>query len=334
MTRERQAQARPDAERPARPSGLLERVRADGLLVAGRPVLVLLSGGRDSTCLLDLAVRIAGPANVNALHVNYGLREAADADEAHCRALCQRLGVQLVVERADRLARRPDKGNVQAWARKLRYMAAGEIVAVTGADVATGHTATDQVETILYRLASSPSRRAILGMTSQNGILRPLLSLTREQTTAYCRERGLDWREDESNQSRAYARARIRSHLVPALRDVHPAAEQNLLALAEILREEADVLDDLVGSTLIGREEIGLDELRGLPRPLARLVLQRLADTALGGPAPGTARRAEDILSLGPNAALDLPHGVRAVVERGLLSFERQRRPRAHKLEQ
>ena len=78
-------------------------MRAGGLLERGRPVVVLLSGGRDSVCLLDLAVRLAGP--VTALHVNYGLRESADADEAHCAALCERLGVELHVVRPRRRRR-------------------------------------------------------------------------------------------------------------------------------------------------------------------------------------------------------------------------------------
>src|SRR5581483_10643962 len=97
----------------------------------------------DSTCLLDLAVRIAGRSAVRSLHVNYGLRDAADEDEAHCRALCDRLGVSLTV----RCPRRPEAGNLQAWARDVRY---GEAVQLSrGADVAAGHTASDQVETIL-----------------------------------------------------------------------------------------------------------------------------------------------------------------------------------------
>jgi tRNA(Ile)-lysidine synthase len=90
---------------------LLERVRATGLLPPGEPVVVLLSGGRDSVCLLDVAVRLAGPAAVAALHVNYGLREDAAGDEAHCRALCDRLGVEFMLEVAER---RPEAGNLQA----------------------------------------------------------------------------------------------------------------------------------------------------------------------------------------------------------------------------
>src|SRR6516165_6154036 len=177
------------------------RVRADGLLALGRAVMVLTSGGRDSTCLLDLAVRIAGVDSVRALHMNYGLRGAdSDEDERHCARLCGRLGVGLEVRRPPPRAR----GNLQDWAREARYMAAHALAG--GSDLATGHTATDQVETILYRLASSPSRRALLGMGPREGsLVRPLLSFTREDTAAYCRARGLGWREDESNASDAYA---------------------------------------------------------------------------------------------------------------------------------
>ena len=302
---------------------MLERVTADGLLAPSRSVVVMYSGGRDSTCLLDLAVRIAGAPPVSALHVNYGLRAAADADERHCAELCERLGVRLDVCRP---VRPGDGGNLQAWAREERYRAAADIAVVREAGVAAGHTRSDQVETILYRIASSPSRRALLGMRPRDGaLIRPLLGFTREQTAAYCLERELHWRDDESNESSFYARNRIRRELVPALERVHPAAQENLLALVETLRDEAEVLDGLVDSVLDGREEIELARLRMLAPAVARLVVQRLADGAIGSPAAGAARRTEEIAALsehGP-AALDLPPGVRATVSGGVLTFGR-----------
>ncbi len=301
---------------------ILERVIEGGLLAPGRRVIVLLSGGRDSTCLLDLALRIAGDGMVTALHVNYGLRDAADEDERHCEALCDGLGVRLEVRRP----RRPESGNLQAWARDERYGAAAQLALGRREDVAAGHTATDQVETILYRLASSPSRRALLGMRPRDGLLvRPLLQYTRAQTAAYCRERGLGWREDESNDEDMYARNRIRAALVPALRSIHPAAEENVLALAQLLQDEGDVLDGLVNEVLNGSQEISLSRLQDLPVAVQRLVVQRLADAAVGRPAPGAGRRAEEIAALCAKgaAALDLPHGVRALADGGMLRFVR-----------
>ena len=307
---------------------MLEQVRAGGLLPAGGSVVVLLSGGRDSVCLLDVAVRVAG--TVAAVHVNYGLRDEAPDDERHCVELCERLGVALTVERP----RRPEAGgNVQAWARDVRYAVAARL-ALEGAPepaaaVAAGHTADDQVETILYRLASSPSRRALLGMRPRDGLLvRPLLSVTRAQTTAYCEQRGLAWRDDVTNDGDRYARNRVRNGLVPALEQIHPAAAANVLRTAALLRDEGEVLDALVGEQLDergGRLEIPLERLTALPSALRRLVVQRLADGAAGKLVPGAAKHADEVAGLRRTGRtmLDLGGGVRAVAERGVVHAER-----------
>lgn len=303
-------------------------VRAAGLLASGRTVVVMYSGGRDSTCLLDVAVRIAGAPAVQALHVNYGLRPEADADEAHCAAAGAALGVALEILRVTRPAGE-GPGNVQAWARAERYAAARALAHARGADVAAGHTATDQVETILYRLASSPSRRALLGMRERTGsdpaLVRPLLSFTRAQTAAHCRARGLGWREDPTNESDAYARGRVRHELVPALERVHPAASANVLALAEVLAGEAAVLDELVDGVLGGGDTVPVATLRAQPPALRRLIVQRLADLAAGEPAAGVARRADEVAALPARAtaSLDLPHGVRATASEGVVRFAR-----------
>jgi tRNA(Ile)-lysidine synthase len=298
---------------------LLDRVRATGLLPAATPVVVLLSGGRDSVCLLDLAVRLAGPQSVSALHVNYGLREEAGADEAFCAGLCERLEVALDVEVA---ARPADAGNLQAWARDVRLAAGARRALARDARLATGHTASDQVETVLYRLAASPGRRALLGMSPRDGLLlRPLLAVTREETAAHCVARGLSWREDSSNDDPAYARNRVRAGLVPALRELHPSAERNVVRTAELLRDEAAVLDEVVDTALAGRDHIAVAHLGALPPALARLVVRRLAEDAvdrLCARAPG---RLREILALG-DGALDLGDGARAVVSGGVLRVE------------
>jgi tRNA(Ile)-lysidine synthase len=271
---------------------------------------VLLSGGPDSVCLLDLAVRVSGA--VSALHVDYGLRDSAAEDAAHCDALCARLGVPLAIHRP----RRPE-GNLQAWARDVRYAEAARLAAERDADFAAGHTASDQVETVLYRLAASPGRRALLGMRPRDGrLVRPLLRAWRAETEAWCAEHGLPWREDPTNASRAFARNRARHGLVPALRELHPAAEANVLRTVELLRDEAAVLDEVVTAALAeAGDPPAVEALRALPPALARLAVLRLA----GGAAIG--HRTSEILALSDGQALDVGGGLRARIERGRVEF-------------
>src|SRR3954451_4724511 len=290
-------------------SDLLARVRGTGLLAPGAPVLVLLSGGRDSVCLLDAAVALG--ARARALHVNYGLRDEALDDEALCVELCAAFGVELEV----RHPRRPE-GNLQAWARDVRYAEAATLAG--DGLVAAGHTATDQAETVLYRLAASPGRRALLGMPVRSGpVVRPLLAagVTRDETAAWCRSRGLEWREDASNATSTRGRAR------ELLRELHPAAEANVLRTAALLRDEAAVLDALVDDVLAGG--VTQDRLRALPRALGRLVLVRLAEDAAGTYVPGAADRLDEVVVAPEGAAVAVGGGVDLVVGGGAVSARR-----------
>src|SRR5919201_2823718 len=292
-----------------------------GLIVPGEPLLVMLSGGADSVCLLDCALTLG--ARVSALHVNYGLRGAeSDSDERHCRALCEKLGVGLIVERV----RLPETGNLQAEARDRRYALAARHAA---RDYATGHTASDQAETVRYRLAVSPGRRPLLGMEPRRGrLVRPLLEATREDTRAHCVARGLGWVEDVSNADPRFARARVREEILPTLRELNPAAERTIVETSRLLRDEAEVLDAAVDDALarLGKLAPAIEELRALQPGLARLVLRRLAEVASGGSHSLSRERADEILRLGERggtASLDLGGGLRAVAEYGTLRFTR-----------
>src|SRR5688572_24189287 len=291
-------------------SSPLEAARASGLIVQGEPLLVLLSGGADSVCLLDVAIELE--AGVSTLHVNHGLRPDADEDERFCRELCDRLGVPLTVERAPGAP----EGNVQAWARELRYAAAEGIA---DGDYATGHTLSDQAETVVYRLATSPGRRALLGMEPRRGrLVRPLLEVTREDTREWCRQRGLEWQEDPTNEDTSYARARVRQLVMPQLRELNPAAERTIAESARLLRDEREVLDAAVDAAL---ERLGpapkLAALRSEPVGLARLILTRLAGHAF------PRERVDQILRLDDRGSheLDVGSGTRAVVEYGHVRF-------------
>src|SRR4051794_6978892 len=275
----------------------------------------MLSGGGDSVCLLEVATRL--DARVSALHVNYGLREGADADESFCRELCERLRVPLAVERVEL----PEGGNLQDRAREARYGLAEEHAE---GDYAAGHTASDQAETVLYRLAVSPGRRPLLGMEPRRGrLVRPLLRGTRAEGRDYLRERGLDWREDPTNADRRFARSRVRHDVLEALRSLGPAVELTIAETALQLRDEAEVLEQAAAEALEalgGGPAISLADLRAQPPALARLVLRRLADRPLSRVDTNA------ILGLGERggtASLDLGDGLRVVAEYGTLRFTR-----------
>jgi tRNA(Ile)-lysidine synthase len=297
----------------------LEAARASGLVRGGEPLLVMLSGGGDSVCLLDVAMRLEAP--VRALHVNYGLREGADDDAAFVQDLCRRLAVPLELERVAL----EEGGNLQERARQVRYALAERHAE---ADYAAGHTASDQAETVLYRLAVSPGSRALHGMPARRGrLVRPLLGATREEVRDYLRSRGLTWREDPSNADRRFARARVRHELLEALRSVGPAPERTIAETARQLREEAEVLDAAVSRALEelgGGPAISLAALREQPPAVRRLVLRRLAGDR---PVP------DSLIDVGERGtkSIELGDGLRAVAEYGTLRFTRARETEAPK---
>jgi tRNA(Ile)-lysidine synthase len=289
----------------------LDAARESGLVRPGEPLLVMVSGGGDSVALLDIAHRLG--AAVSALHVNYGLREEASLDQALVQRLCGERDIALTVEQVSL----PSEGNLQELARDARYALAERSAA---GDYAAAHTASDQAETVLYRLAVSPGSRALHGMAPRRGrLVRPLLAVTREDVRDYLRARGLEWREDPTNADRRFARARVRHDVLEPLRELSPHAEQTIAETARQLRQEAEVLDGAVSDAL---KELGdgpavsLDALREYPPALQRLILRRLAGDR---PVP------DSVLELGGGGtkSLDLGGGLRAVAEYGTLRFTR-----------
>jgi tRNA(Ile)-lysidine synthase len=190
-----------------------EHVRRHGLVPANGEVVCLVSGGPDSTCLWH-ALGALG-YRVSALHINHRLRGAeSEKDARFCR---EELGAEVVDAP-------PSAGGSEAELRELRYAVAADRLR------ATGHTASDQVETILYRLATSGTTTGIR-VKRDDGIVRPLLTIWRAETEAYCEDERLPYRLDSSNDETV--RGLIRREIVPALRQIHPSAEENVLRALE-----------------------------------------------------------------------------------------------------
>jgi tRNA(Ile)-lysidine synthase len=296
-----------------------EAARASGLIREGEPLLVLLSGGADSVCLLDCAQRLG--AQVHVLHVNYGLRPGSDADEQFCRVLCDRMGVPITVEHVTL-----GEGNLQAMAREARYEIAERLALGHGSDFAAAHTASDQAETVLYRLAVSPGSRALLGMAPRRGrLVRPLLEASRDETREYCRQRGLSWHDDPTNEDPRFARSRLRHEVLPVLRALSPAAERTIAETSFLLRDERLVIERAADAVIA---QLGiptpLEALRLEPPGLARTVLVRLAERASQSAVALSRADCADILGLSDEGtqSLDLGAGLRAIAEYGALRFE------------
>jgi tRNA(Ile)-lysidine synthase len=208
---------------PAVRSRVEQHIRDRELIPPGGEVVCLVSGGADSTCLWHVLHELG--YDVSALHVDHGLRGAeSDEDARFCSEV---LGAEVVEA----------PGQKEAELRELRYSFATDRLR------ATGHTASDQVETVLYRLVSSGQAGGIKAKR-EDGVVRPLLPLWRAETEAYCRAVGMPFRVDTSNP--ATKRGLIRERILPLLRELDERAEQNLLALAE---GRPSRLDRLLAST-------------------------------------------------------------------------------------
>jgi tRNA(Ile)-lysidine synthase len=208
---------------------LLERIeshiRRHELIPAGGEVTCLVSGGADSTCLHH-ALGALG-YRVSALHVDHGLRGAESDEDA--RFCAERLGAE-VVQAAPRC-------HNEAELRDVRYSFAADRLR------ATGHTLSDQVETILFRLAARGTTRGI-EVRRADGVVRPLLCVWREETEEYCRANGLAWRTDSSNPDTL--RGLIRHQVIPVLRQIHPAARENVLRVLDERRTLPPALAELL----------------------------------------------------------------------------------------
>ena len=315
------------AEAEAALAELAAAVRESGLVSEGSRGVVLVSGGADSACAAAGLVEVCGSDAVVAVTLNYGLREDAGEGEAAARELCERLGIELEVVRP-RLA----EGNLQAAARDARYAAAERLRARGDRDwIATGHTRTDLAETLIYRLAASPGRRALLGLPARRGkVIRPLLALERADTRRLAAAAGLRFADDPTNEEPGFARNRIRADVLPVLRELSPAAERNIAETRAELAEEASVLDRVAAELLesagagAGVTAIGADSLAGIEPGLARLALRALAERAAGREVSLSRTQAGEVLRLASSSEggqVDLGGGLRAVCEGGFVSF-------------
>jgi tRNA(Ile)-lysidine synthase len=304
---------------------VLRYIKERQLVPAGQKLVVAVSGGPDSVCLLHILHRLRRELDISlhVAHLNHELRGAESAaDAAYLAGLARKLNVPAtVVSRNVKAYRTQHRISLEEAAREVRYAFLAELAAKEGAArVAVGHTANDHVETVLMHLIRGSGTRGLRGLLPLNQwpssvtgitVIRPLLELTREETAAYCRRHRLHPRLDASNLSPELFRNRVRHELLPRLQSYNPRVAEALRRTARLAADDLDFIaheGDKVRDEMTRREgdTVILDRKKFLTLPVAlqRHLLRSAVEAVLGNLKDIEAGHIEDLL-----AALEKPAG-------------------------
>ncbi|GEK34498.1 tRNA lysidine(34) synthetase TilS [Kurthia sibirica] len=263
-------------------------IEKNNLLMPTDRILVACSGGVDSIVLLHYLNELKKTANfdIAAVHVNHMLRgQAADGDRQFVERFCAEHAIQIFAANIEIPAiHAEEKGNLQDVCRRERYKYFMEIMIEEGFNkVAVAHHADDQIESILMALVRGSHEQGVLGMPAQRDfygqqLIRPFLSVTRQDIMDYLTNYQLDYREDASNKKDSYTRNRLRHHVVPLLREENSKIAVAFQRFSEKERMEEVVLEDLtkaVFNELIVVESDNMMTLSIIPFQKQPLALQR-----------------------------------------------------------
>jgi tRNA(Ile)-lysidine synthase len=331
-------------------SRVLKFIQQHGLIPAHSNLLVGVSGGADSVCLMHILARWQKKLGIelHVAHFNHQLRGSeSEADADYVAELADSLGVPLTLGTEDVAGYRARRSCcVEEAARELRYKFLARVATELEANgLAIGHTRDDQVETILMHILRgtgtsglsgleprSPMVYAQAGMTTEADrstmcIIRPLLNITREETLNYCQEQHLQPRSDSSNLSLEFFRNRLRLELLPLLRHYNPSIEQALLRLAKIARDDSAFIEEQalqLWNDLARREQnaiyINKTRASALPLALQRQVVRSAIDKLIGDTHDIEASHIEairDLLGKPVGKKVSLPHGLRCWTDYG-----------------
>jgi tRNA(Ile)-lysidine synthase len=331
----------PGGRRPPPVARVLERVtktaREHQMFKSGDLVLVCVSGGPDSVCLLECLLRLRRLFRVRleVFHLDHGLRRTSVGDAAYVRRLAERHALPFHLRRVG--SGPPPGRSVEAWATVERMNAASTVRREIGSKViAEGHTLDDQAETVLLNIVRGTGLEGAAGIVPRAGvpgsqlIVQPLLGTTREQVEACCRSLGLRPRLDPMNEDRRFLRAAIRHDVLPAIeRATGREVRSSIARTAELLQAD---LDELRSAAILATRDVTTGEredevcfdaerLAALPKPVAsrvvRLAVYRLMSSDWAAPWAKSAIEAVlDLASGRPGRRRDLPNGSTAVRER------------------
>ncbi|MDD2366264.1 MAG: tRNA lysidine(34) synthetase TilS [Desulfuromonadaceae bacterium] len=311
---------------------LMQTVQQNRLFNPGDTLIVGISGGADSTALLDMLVNLTGyNLTIIAAHLNHSLRDSeSDADEEFCRELATGYKVLFEVRRVDLKDIANSRGlNLEDAGRGERIRFLDEMrIRYSAASVLLAHHRDDQAETVLMRLLRGSGMTGLSGMAYRNerGYLRPLLDISREEIERYLLQSSLKWREDSSNSDTIYLRNRIRHELLPILETYNPAIRSRLSLTAEIIKRDNELLEDLTDQTFKklfkvegGRAICGISDITKLNTALQLRVLRQAVKEITGTLAEITHSHINAVFDLiyssRPNSKISLPNNTIAVRE-------------------
>ncbi len=312
------------------------------LLPAQGRIVVAVSGGADSLCLLHLLLQLCGPSKrypaveLHAAHLNHMLRGAESAHDAQAVAsMMAAYAVPYTLGEIDVIAlARAEKRSLEDAARVARYRFLREVA--QGRPIAIAHHADDQVETLLLHWLRGSGLSGLVGMPPrQQDIIRPLLEITHAETVAYCQEHKLTPVEDYSNSDPRFLRNRIRHEVMPLLQELNPGIQRTLLRNAEVVRVDLAWLETQVdtswASVVVSEQEhasqLDLSTLLALPLSLQRHLLRRVTAHLCEGQSPLEPRHLlliEQMLIHRQNSEMHLPQHLRVRTHNNALIFERQ----------
>lgn len=249
-------------------------------------ILCAVSGGADSVCLLSAlcALSAARGFSVAAIHYNHMLRGAeSDRDALFVERICREWDIQLFSSGGDVAAQAKQSGlGIEEAARDMRYAFFYETAEkINASRIATAHTADDNAETVIFHLTRGAGLRGLAGIPPVRGILvRPMLSVTRNEIIEFLAARSLSYVEDSSNSDETYTRNKIRRQVIPVLREINPRAAENIAAASELLREDAEYLDSQADAFIREKTFLGTAvaaELAALPKSLSGRVIRKLS---------------------------------------------------------
>ena len=312
------------------------------MLEDGDTVIVGLSGGADSTALLRVLCELKTEYNLNliAAHVNHGIRGAeADRDEAFCKELCKKLGVQIYAFHIDIPELAKERGvSLEVAGRDARYEFFTGLAGEKG-KIATAHNAQDTAETLLLNLCRGTGLKGLTGIppvrfvehkagcrsdeTVSTMVIRPLIECTREEIEAYLESLGQDYVTDSTNLEDDYTRNRIRHNVIPELVAVNENAMGNITRCISTLKDDSDFLEalaeELVSSSNRG-DGLDTDALLAAPKPVLSRAVSRLAYDACGRyPEKVHILKAMDMMKIGRTDQVQIPGGAYIRVEKGRL---------------